>query len=428
MKLVFEDIGNLHNFKSCPDVNPSGIKRFTYAPLINATNMFFSFSRTESFLKFIEFNPEVENYIIPAAVNHSPDDWTGYNDKVKSLFEYLNPKYIKDLRNKKALLLLDQSFEGYQTSWLWDFFHTHCKQYDVSPSSIIYVTGNMIADETYEKFCYENDIQDKMKVIPYAHFELDVGMTCYHMDQTGLLPNFNTHLNYKKKNKKNIKTFSCLNKRIRPHRVWFYKYMFENDIIKDGLVSMNEFSKHQYPFENNLIDLDVIDKISENLPLLIYDKRNNELDDNYYIRRLNEQICLDSFISVVSEAHCGDSDETMFLSEKLFKPIACRHPWMVMGNKDSLSMMKKLGYKTFSNFVNEDYDSLPTHERMLSIIESIKKVIDVKDKIEWYESTREIVEHNHKNLIDKLYKLPESFVEVLKYYNEYFTGEKNKLI
>jgi hypothetical protein len=204
--------------------------------------------------------------------------------------------------------------------------------------------------------------------------------------------------------------------------------MFENDIIKDGLVSMNEFSKHQYPFENNLIDLDVIDKISENLPLLIYDKRNNELDDNYYIRRLNEQICLDSFISVVSEAHCGDSDETMFLSEKLFKPIACRHPWMVMGNKDSLSMMKKMGYKTFSNFVNEDYDSLPTHERMLSIIESIKKVIDVKDKIEWYESTREIVEHNHKNLIDKLYKLPESFVEVLKYYNEYFTGEKNKLI
>ncbi len=61
MKLVFEDIENLHNFKSCPDVNPSGIKRFTYAPLINATNMFFSFSRTESFLKFIEFNPEVEN-------------------------------------------------------------------------------------------------------------------------------------------------------------------------------------------------------------------------------------------------------------------------------------------------------------------------------------------------------------------------------
>lgn len=35
MKLVFEDIENLHNFTSCPDVNPSGIKRFTYGPLIN---------------------------------------------------------------------------------------------------------------------------------------------------------------------------------------------------------------------------------------------------------------------------------------------------------------------------------------------------------------------------------------------------------
>ncbi len=428
MKLVFEDIENLHNFKSCPDVNPSGIKRFTYAPLINATNMFFSFSRSESFLKFIELNSEVENYIIPAAVNHSPEDWTGHVSRVKSLFEYLNEKYLRDLRDGKALLLLDQSFEGYQTRWLWDFFHTHCKKYNVPPSSIIYVTGNMIADQTYDKFCEDNDIGDRMKVIPYAHFELDVGMTCYHMDQTGLLPDFDTHLKYKKKNKTNIKTFSCLNKRIRPHRVWFYKYMYESDILKDGLISMNEFPKHQYPFEGKFMDESIVDKISEGLPLLIYNKKNNELDDNYYIRRLNEQICLDSFISVVSEAHCGDSDETMFLSEKLYKPIACRHPWMVMGNKDSLAMMQKMGYKTFSDFVIEDYDGLPTHKRMLSIIESVKKLIDTKDKIGWFESTRDVVEHNHKTLINKLHRLPDSFVAVMNYYNEYFHGEKVKLI
>ena len=54
MKLVFEDIENLHNFTSCPDVNPSGIKRFTYAPLINATNMYFGFTHKESFLQFLK--------------------------------------------------------------------------------------------------------------------------------------------------------------------------------------------------------------------------------------------------------------------------------------------------------------------------------------------------------------------------------------
>jgi hypothetical protein len=97
MKFVFEDIENLHNFTSCPDVNPSGIKRFTYAPLINATNMYFGFTHKESFLQFLKLDNDVENYVIPAAVNHSPEDWTGYTSRVKSLFEYLNPKYLSDL-------------------------------------------------------------------------------------------------------------------------------------------------------------------------------------------------------------------------------------------------------------------------------------------------------------------------------------------
>jgi L-rhamnose mutarotase len=170
---------------------------------------------------------------------------------------------------------------------------------------------------------------------------------------------------------------------------------------------------------------EVVDKIYEPLPLLIYEKPNNEFDDNYYIRRLNEQICLDSWVSVVSEAHCGDGDETMFLSEKLYKPIACRHPWMVMGNKDSLAMMKKMGYKTFSEFLDEDYDSLPTHERMKAIIESVKKTISVKNKMEWFKSMREVVEHNHSNLINKLYRLPDSFVEFQKYHNQYFNIKQN---
>lgn len=427
MKLVFEDIENLHNFKDCPDVNPSGIKRFTFSPLINATNMYFGFNHIDSFIEFIEFNNDVENYVISAAVNHSPEDWTGYTSKVKSLFLYLNDKYLNDLRSGKALLLLDQSFEGYQSRWLWDFFHTHCKKYNVPPKSIVYVTGNMIADEIYDKWCVENKIKEKLKVIPYAHFELDVGMTCYHMDREGLLPDFDSHLEYKKKNKKKVKSFSCLNKRIRPHRVWFYRYMFESGVLKDGLVSMNQFPKHQYPFEGEFMTEELVDKIYEKLPLLIYNKPNNELDDNYYIRRLNEQICLDSWLSVVSEAHCGDSDETMFLSEKLYKPIACRHPWMVMGNKDSLAMMKKMGYETFSDFLNEDYDSLPTHERMKSIIGSVKKTISIKDKMEWFESMRSVIEHNHKNLMNKLYRLPDSFVEFQKYHNQYF-NIKEKLI
>ena len=59
--------------------------------------------------------------------------------------------------------MLDQSLEGYQTPWLWEWFHKECKEWNVSPTRIIYVTGNMIADETYEKWAKDNNVLKKPK-------------------------------------------------------------------------------------------------------------------------------------------------------------------------------------------------------------------------------------------------------------------------
>lgn len=180
---------------------------------------------------------------------------------------------------------------------------------------------------------------------------------------------------------------------------------------------MNEFPKHWYNWEGKSFGEGELDEISENLPLLVYDKPNDELDDSYYINRFPEQFCLDTFMTVISEAHCGDSDQTMFLSEKTFKVIACHHPFIIMGNKDSMRMMRKIGYKTFDGFIDESYDSLPTHERLLAIIESIRKVDNIEDKLKWFKSMEEIIEFNYNKLMEKLDKLPDAYVEMRKYCN-----------
>jgi hypothetical protein len=118
-------------------------------------------------------------------------------------------------------------------------------------------------------------------------------------------------------------------------------------------------------------------------------------------------------MTVISEAHCGDSDKTMFLSEKTFKVIACRHPFMIMGNKDSMKMMRQIGYKTFDGFIDESYDSLPTHDRLNMIIESIKKVNQIKDKLSWFKEMSEIIEYNY----DTLERPPDAYLEIRKYIN-----------
>jgi predicted patatin/cPLA2 family phospholipase len=60
-------------------------------------------------------------------------------------------------------------------------------------------------------------------------------------------------------------------------------------------------------------------------------------------------------------------------------------------------------------------DELPAHERLQYITESIRKVDNIKDKIEWYKSMEDVLEHNYDTLINKLYKIPKEFNDIKKY-------------
>lgn len=426
LNFIFEDNKDYNNFINCNDVNTSGIRRFGKSALLNASHLYYSFNNKPLGINYISVNDDVDYYIISTGVNHSPDDWTGYNPKVKSLFSYLNEKYLNDLRSGKAFLLLDQSLEGYQTKWLWDFFHKECVEYNISPKQIIYVTGNMIVEDVYNEWVNKNQIKDKLKVIGYPHFEFDMGRSAYERTKTeNPLPTIEKHLTYKTNNLENIKTFACLNKRLRFHRIWFYSYLYESGLLDRGLVSMNKFEIGNYFFEGEALEEDKLKPMIEKLPLLVHGKRNDELDDNFYINRFNDQICLDTFLTVISEAHCGDSDETMFLSEKTFKVIACRHPFIIMGNKDSMKKMRQIGYRTFGDMIDERYDSLPTHDRLKYIVETINKIDHIKDKIEWYKGLNDTIEYNYNVLMTKLYRLPDAYVEVQNYINEIcLTGKK----
>jgi hypothetical protein len=122
-----------------------------------------------------------------------------------------------------------------------------------------------------------------MKVIPYPHFELDMGMTTWGRNKENSenkLPSFSQNINYKIQNPHQLKTYACLNKRIRSHRVWFYYYLFNSGLLNDGLVSMNEFDKHWYNWEGKFFEDGQLDECSSILPLLVYETPNNVLDDN----------------------------------------------------------------------------------------------------------------------------------------------------
>jgi len=112
MNFVFEDINNYRNFVSCDDVNQSGFRRFTVSPMISGlarysdTQRFFSNFDVSKIKKF-DSPFMAHRYIIPSGVAHCPEEWCGDNPLTflgssggsrKSLFAYLNPVYLRDLK------------------------------------------------------------------------------------------------------------------------------------------------------------------------------------------------------------------------------------------------------------------------------------------------------------------------------------------
>jgi hypothetical protein len=413
MRFVFENIETKENFITCLDTNSSGIKRFPTSPIVSNLSWIHKTKFQRSF--------PIKKYIIASGVAHHPYNWAGGplsgNSSVKTIFSYLNDVYLRDLKQGRAMLLFDQSHEGYQTSWLWHYFHTECQAHKINPQAIIYVTGNLLARDQYLQWADENNVLEQLNVIPYAHFERDIYVLA---EGNNLKVNFNEDLNYKKHNLSNIKIFNCLNKRPRAHRFWFYAYLVKHGLNNDGLISMNKFNPADTFFERTPMDQDLIQQANDTLPSLIYDVNNNDKPDKYYINRIRTDICLDSWVSIISEALFGDSESTVFISEKTFKPIVAMHPFIVLGNRGSLVKLRELGYKTFDGFIDETYDTLPTFERFEAIIESIKKIQAIEDKLSWYESMQDILQHNHNQLVINSKKKNPAVIELERCYGKYF--------
>jgi hypothetical protein len=82
--------------------------------------------------------------------------------------------------------------------------------------------------------------------------------------------------------------------------------------------------------------------------------------------------------SIVAETTVSCSDP-LFITEKTFKPIAFKHPFIIFGQTGVLKYLKELGFETFENIFDESYDT----------------IVDVQDRIS--QLINQINNYKHKN-------------------------------
>jgi hypothetical protein len=385
---------NIGNFFDYNKLLFSTSKIFTFSPLVENIFNFYKSGNAKTYepyaLNKMWHKYKDINYIISVGVHHNPNDWAiiSYQGKNKTLLELLNDDYLADIRSKKAMLLIDQSYEGYHVTWLWEYFHSECKKLNISPSSIIYVTGNQIAQSQYEEWCNVNRVlEEKLNIIS------SISLLQLLLANFKESSNFESKLEYKKTH--SLKLYDCLNKNLRLHRIYNFVYLHKSGLIDEGFISMDKVTNcDPIKLKTYGLTINEFNSAINTLPIWI-NEPNNIKDFFYYETRVLSDLYLNTWVSLVTESSYFDYENTLFISEKSFKPMLALQPFIICGSKGSLKQLRNLGFKTFSPHIDESYDDLDDKNRFAGILQSLKKIKYICDKAEWYKGMQDILEHNY---------------------------------
>lgn len=152
-------------------------------------------------------------------------------------------------------------------------------------------------------------------------------------------------------------------------------------------------------------DTAVIESVGQllpNLPCLVNSKQGY-MKTNYNYEDNLTAMYQDALIDVVSEAHVAGS--TFFPTEKTFRPMWARRPFVVFGSENYLAYLRQMGFRTFGDFWDESYDGYTGRDRFRRMIELIDQLAQKSyNELEsmWWDMAYSL-EHNYNLLKTQSY-------------------------
>lgn len=179
-----------------------------------------------------------------------------------------------------------------------------------------------------------------------------------------------------------------------------YNYNQVDEFHRDN-IGLEELVKNY-----NISDVSQEAKFISQCPIKLQNKdvvhNNKNLKLNYAQQLFDNdkdyfsQIYNTFFVELVCESFF--TGNTFFPTEKVFRPILLKTPFIVQGPQNFLQNLKKLGFKTFSSWWDEGYSQDPPGFQLIEI----KKVLDflaTKNTDELnalYTSMADTLEHNYQ--------------------------------
>jgi hypothetical protein len=92
--------------------------------------------------------------------------------------------------------------------------------------------------------------------------------------------------------------------------------------------------------------------------------------------------------------------DKLHLTEKIFKPIVAKRPFMLAAAPGNLAYLKSYGFETFDQWIDESYDTITDHDKRLqAIVEQTKRLCSMsnEDLQDMHREMMPVLEHNFQH-------------------------------
>jgi hypothetical protein len=276
---------------------------------------------------------------------------------------------------------------------------------EIPKSDLFYSVGAVEGQQFYDELCEKFGWENRFTVLSSHHFEYTIFSHASHNDSLDIP--------YEIRPKE--KLFVCFNKLHRKHRLKLLAEAIRSGWLEKSFYSFEGATKTWFDpdvregLPLTVKDLKTIETIEDKLPLRlnITADRHNPVD----VREDDLEYHQDSYFSIITETifepyHPGEQlmgyMDTLFLSEKIYKPFAFKHPFIAVAWHGAIKALRERGYKTFHPYIDESYDDeVDPEKRFQMVVKEIKRLeqFTKEEWIEWQKNIKPIVEYNYKYLL-----------------------------
>jgi hypothetical protein len=186
----------------------------------------------------------------------------------------------------------------------------------------------------------------------------------------------------------------------RSYRIYFISQLVEQGLLKHGQVSFNvtdalfdewrdETSNPKTKLSQSAVSH--AEEYLTNITKLVIDQHSMPGSASADIPRCTN----DSFWHIVTETVFYY--DKLHLTEKIFKPIVMKQPFMLLAAPGNLAYLKSYGFKTFEGIIDESYDTIVDNDQRIEAV--VRQIawycaLSVEEKQQVIEAIAPIVEYN----------------------------------